>query len=76
MWILEFFRSNHCHEQVNEEKQGDNPDDGRFHFVLLELLAKTHVERPGDKKRNDDPYKDEIAHKSPYDQANLSGSVS
>jgi hypothetical protein len=40
-------------------------------FTVLQLLAKTHVESACDKKRNYDPYKDEIAHKSPYDEANL-----
>ena len=32
-------------------------------FAVLQLLAKTHVESAGDKKRNDDSYKDEVAHK-------------
>jgi len=32
-------------------------------FPVLQLFAKTHVESACDKKRNDDPYKDEIAHK-------------
>jgi hypothetical protein len=63
MSILEFFRPNHCHEQINEEQQRDNPDDRRFHFALLQLLAKSHVERARDKKRNNDRYKDEVAHK-------------
>jgi hypothetical protein len=70
MSILKFFRPNHCHEQVNKEQQRDNPDDGRFHFVLLELLAKAHVESACDEKRNDDPRKNEVAHKSPDNAAN------
>jgi hypothetical protein len=65
MSILEFFRANHCHEQINEEQQRDNSDDGRFHFPLLQLLAKTRIERARDEKHNDDCNKDEIAHKSP-----------
>ena len=44
-------------------------------FVLLQFLAKTHVERAEDKKRNYGSNKDEVAHKSPDDEANLSGSV-
>jgi hypothetical protein len=75
MCILEFFRSNHCHEQINEKQQRDNPDDGGFHFALLELLAKAHVKGARDKKRNDGSNKDEVTHKSPDDEANLSGSV-
>ena len=44
-------------------------------FAALQLLAKTHVKRTRDKKRNDGSYKDEVAHKSPNDEADLSGSV-
>jgi hypothetical protein len=61
--ILELFRANHCHEQINEKQRRDNSDDGRFHFAPLELLAKTRVHCARDKKRNDGSDKDEIAHK-------------
>jgi hypothetical protein len=61
--LLEFFRANHCHEQVNEEQQGGNPNDDRFHVLLLQLLAKVCVECARDKKRNDDGNEDEVAHK-------------
>jgi hypothetical protein len=44
-------------------------------FAVLQLLAKTHVERAGDKKCNDGSNKDEVAHKSPDDEANLTASV-
>jgi hypothetical protein len=60
--VLEFFRPNHGHQQINKEQQCDDADDGRFHFALLELLAKTHVKRAHDKKDNDDPDKNEVAH--------------
>jgi hypothetical protein len=63
MSILEFFRANHCQEQINEEQQRGNPDDDRFHVWLLQLLAKAHVESARDKKRNDDGNEDEVAHK-------------
>jgi hypothetical protein len=63
MSILEFFRSNHCDEQINEEEQRNNRDDGRFHFGLLQFLAKTYVECAAHKKRSDDAHKDEVAHK-------------
>jgi hypothetical protein len=62
MSILEFFRSNHCYEQVNEQEQCDNRDDGRFHFVLLKLLAKTHVESAHDKKGDNDSNENEVVH--------------
>lgn len=44
-------------------------------FVLLQLLAKAHVQSAEDKKRKGGSNKDEVAHKSPDDEANLSGSV-
>jgi hypothetical protein len=40
MSILEFFRANHCHEQINEEQQRDNSDDGRFHFAPYSFSQK------------------------------------
>jgi hypothetical protein len=63
MSILEFFWPNHCQEQINKERQRDNTDNGRFHSFLLKLLAKTCVQRAHDEKRDDDPHKDEVAHK-------------
>jgi hypothetical protein len=30
--MLEFFRPNHGHEQVNEQQQGDEADDKGFHL--------------------------------------------
>jgi hypothetical protein len=61
--MLEFFRPDHGHEQINKKQQCDNPDNGRFHFVLLQLLAKTDVESARDKKGDDDPNENEVAHK-------------
>jgi hypothetical protein len=46
-----------------QKQQCDNPDNGRFHFVLLQLLAKTDVESARDKKGDDDPNENEVAHK-------------
>jgi hypothetical protein len=58
MSTLEFFRANHGHEQINKEQQCDDTDDYRFHFVLLQLLAKAHVESAHDEKGHDDPDED------------------
>jgi hypothetical protein len=63
MSILEFFRADHGREQINKQQERDDTDDDRFHFVLLQLLAKTHVKSAGDEKRNDDTCKNEIAHR-------------
>jgi hypothetical protein len=62
MSILEFFRSNHGHQQINEEEQRDDADDCRFHFVLLQLLAKTHVKSAHDKKGDNDSDENEVTH--------------
>jgi hypothetical protein len=62
MSSLEFFRSNHGHQQINEEEQRDDADDCRFHFVLLQLLAKTHVKSAHDKKGDNDSDENEVAH--------------
>jgi hypothetical protein len=59
----EFFRPNHRHEQITEEQQRDDPDNCRFHGVLLQLLAEAGVKAGHDKKQNDDRSKDEVAHR-------------
>jgi hypothetical protein len=50
----EFFGPNHCHEQIDEQQQRDDADGDCFHFLLLQLLAKTHVQRAHDKKGDGD----------------------
>jgi hypothetical protein len=62
MSMLEFFRPNHCDEQINKEQQRDDRDDGRFHFELLKLLAKTNVESAHNKKGDNDSDENEVAH--------------
>ena len=71
----ESLRADHGDEQVDKQQQRDDPNDDCFHVVLLQLLAKAHVQSAEDKKRKDGSNKDEVAHKSPDDEANLSGSV-
>jgi hypothetical protein len=55
---LEFFRTDHGHEQIDEEQQGDDPDNDGFHCVLLEFFAEVDVKAAHDKKPNDDADKD------------------
>jgi hypothetical protein len=62
MSILEFFGANHGHEQIYKEEQCDDADDCRFHFVLLQLLAKTHVKGAHDKKADNQSDENEVAH--------------
>jgi hypothetical protein len=62
MSILEFLRSNHGHQQINKEQQRDDADDCRFHSVLLQFLAKTHVQGAHDKEGDNDPDENEVAH--------------
>ena len=47
---LEFLRPNHGDEQVDKQQQRDDADDDCFHRLLLEVVAKAHVERAHDKK--------------------------
>jgi hypothetical protein len=58
----EFLRPDHGHEQIDEEQQGDDPDNDGFHSVLLELFAKADVKAAHHKKPNDDADEDEVAH--------------
>jgi hypothetical protein len=74
--ILEFFWPNHCHEQINKEQQRDKSDDGGFHLLLLQPLAKARVERGDDEEHNDNADKNEVVHKNqPNDDQNPTGSV-
>jgi hypothetical protein len=54
----EFLRPDHGHEQIDEEQQGDDPDNDGFHCVLLELFAEADVNAAHDKEPNDDADKD------------------
>lgn len=58
MLILELLRSNHGHEEIDEQQRRDDADDDCFHAVLLQLLAETDVQRANEKKRHDDSDKD------------------
>jgi hypothetical protein len=58
----EFLRPDHGHEQIDEKQQGDDPDNDRFHCVLLDLFAEADVKTAHDKKPNDDADEDEVAH--------------
>jgi hypothetical protein len=58
MSILEFFRTDHRHEQIGEEEQRDDGDNDRFHSNLLELLAKADVESACEKERDDNSSED------------------
>jgi hypothetical protein len=44
-------------------------------IALLQLLAKAHVQGTRNEKRNNDSYKNEVAHNKPNDGRNSSGSV-
>jgi hypothetical protein len=53
-----FLGPNHGHEQIDEEQQGDDPDNDGFHCVLLELFAEADVKAAHDEKPNDDADED------------------
>jgi hypothetical protein len=63
---LEFFWVNHGHEQVDEQQQGNDPDNDGFHFVFLKFFAEADIKAANDKKSNDDSDKDEVAHRSSF----------
>jgi hypothetical protein len=54
MSILEFFGTDHRHEEIDEQQQCDDGDDDCFHGVFLQPLAETDVESADDKEGNDD----------------------
>jgi hypothetical protein len=58
MTILEFFGTDHRHEEIDEEQQRDNRGDDCFHAVPLQFLAKADVKRAHEKKHDDDSDKD------------------
>jgi hypothetical protein len=60
--FLEFFGADHGHKQIDEEQQGDDPDNDGFHCVLLELFAEANVKAAHDKEPNDDAGEDKVAH--------------
>jgi hypothetical protein len=53
----EFVGPNHGHKQVDEEQQGDDAYDNRFHCVLLQVAAEANVKSAYHKKQDD--YSDE-----------------
>jgi hypothetical protein len=75
MSILEFFRANHGHQQINKEQQRDDADDCRFHFVLLQLVAKTHVQSAHDKKGDNDSDENEVAHTASLTMSEIAATV-
>jgi hypothetical protein len=60
--FLEFLGPNHGYEEVDEEQQRDDRDDDCFHGVLLEPVAKEHVESAHDEKHDDGANEEEVAH--------------
>jgi hypothetical protein len=60
--FLEFFGPNHGHEEVDEEQQRDDRDDNCFHRIVLEPVAKAHVESAHDEKHDDDADEEEVDH--------------
>jgi hypothetical protein len=75
MAMLELFGANHGHQQINKEQQRDDADDYRFHFVLLKLLAKTHVQSAHDKERDHGPDENEVAHTASLTMSEIGATV-
>jgi hypothetical protein len=56
--ILEFFRPDHGHEQIDEQQESDDPDNDCFHWIRLKLLAEAGVKAAHDKKHDDNSDED------------------
>jgi hypothetical protein len=60
---LEFFRPDHGHEEVEEQKQGDEADDDGFHGGgRLEGFAAVGVRTADDEKGQKGGEADEVVH--------------
>jgi hypothetical protein len=67
-YTLKFFGAHHGHEEIDEERKGDEPDDQVFHsgFLLeLEFSAEDGVEASHDEDARRDGAVDEISHDTP-----------
>jgi hypothetical protein len=64
--FLEFFGADHGHKQIDEEQQGDDPDNDGFHCALLEVFAEADVKAAHDEEQNDDSGEDEVVHRSSF----------
>jgi hypothetical protein len=60
--VLKFFGPNHRYKEVDEEEECDDGDDDDFHEVLLEPVAKAHVESAHDEKQNYGSDEEQVAH--------------
>jgi hypothetical protein len=61
VFLLEFFRMDHGHEEVAEQGEGDEPDEDGFHgFVGLERSAETDIKNRRHEQRDDGGGIDEI----------------
>jgi hypothetical protein len=60
---LEFLRPDHGHEEVEEERKGDQPHDDVFHKGAgSEVGAEAHVEGTSDEEGGGDAEVEEVAH--------------
>jgi hypothetical protein len=62
----EFFRPDHCHEQVDEQQQGNDADNDGFHKVPLQFVAEANVKAAHDEKGDDHPKEDQVTHKARF----------
>jgi hypothetical protein len=58
----EFFRTEHRHREVNEQGEGDEPDEDGFHGFQLEGCAAVGVKPADDEEGGGDAEEDEVVH--------------
>jgi hypothetical protein len=64
----ELLRADHGHEEIEEEEEGDEPDEDGFHGDrgrVLEFLAEADVEAAENEERDDDAEIEEVTHGAP-----------
>jgi hypothetical protein len=61
---LKFLRSDHRHEEVDEEEQSDDRNNDGFHGVFLKPVAKAHVKRAQNEEHDDHANEEKVSHNS------------
>jgi hypothetical protein len=59
---LEFLRTKHGHEEIDEEKKGHRADNHRFHEWQLQAVTKERVSDAQEKKEKEYSNENKIAH--------------
>ena len=64
--MLEFFRPDHGHEQINKQQEGDNADDDGFHLYSYSFSQSSVYSAPATKNADHYSYEDQVTHTRKY----------